>query len=259
MLSRDCRGARPTQPEGKLMSRRLRLGTALAATATTAALIAAPPMLASGVDATAAPAPGPGYDILFVRHAHTTYPVPEEELSPTGIVQAAALVERLADEPIRSVDSSIMLRAFQTADGVAADHDVPVLADEDIREVEFDLDGIPQSQWTAHYLPILTQWLHGEERDNGFGAESYDDVQARWDRWWDDYVREHRNDKGAGVVVAHGGVLALMLPATCSNEVTAEFSLSHILANTGMVKAHLSPNGRLECTEWNGVAVPSAS
>ncbi|TNM36511.1 histidine phosphatase family protein [Nocardioides albidus] len=245
------------------MKTRSRLVAGLA----TLAVAAATPVVAGG-GAGADPQPhavGPGYDLLFVRHAHTTYPVPEQELSPLGIQQANTLVDFLADEDIRSVDSSIMVRTYQTADGVAADHDVPVLADEDIREVEFDLEGIPQAQWNAKIGPILASWLHGEERDNGFGGESYYDVQERWDRWWTQYVREHRDDKGTGVVVAHGAIFAIMLPTACTNEVTGDFALQNVQSNTGIVKAHLNPNGTLICTEWNvnpatgvGVPVPSA-
>jgi len=243
------------------MNRRIRLAAALAAT-----LVATP--LAVTAHAGAGPAPravAPGYDLLFVRHAHTHYPMPEQELSPLGIAQAATLVDHLHDEPIASVDSSIMVRTFQTADGVAADHDVPVVADEDIREVEFDLEGVPQEQWNARIGPILHAWLHGQQRDNGFGAESYDEVKERWDRWWTQYVREHRTDKGTGVVVAHGAIFALMLPEACTNEVTPEFALANIQRNTGIVRAHLNPDGTLICTAWNvdpatgvGVAVPSA-
>lgn len=236
--------------------------TRLAALAASIAVLATTPAVVA-LEAGAEPKPkagAPGYDILFVRHAHSTYPVPEEELSPTGIQQAQVLVDYLRDEPIASVDSSIMVRTYQTADGVAADHDVPVLADEDLREVELP------SKDPAVAGPILYTWLVlGQERDNGFGGESYDEVQVRWERWWTQYAREHRNDRGTGVVVAHGGIFALMLPETCTNEVTPEFSMANVPSNTGIVKAHLNPNGTLVCTEWNvnpatgvGVPVPSA-
>ena len=231
-------------------------------TATLATVIlAASPLVLIGNDADAGPAPKgthPGYDVLFVRHAHTTYPVPEEELSPRGIEQASALVDRFRSAPIRSVDSSIMVRAYQTADGVAADHDVPVLADEDIREVQFDLTGMSPAEQLSHYHDVMTAWLHGEERDNDFGGEGYDEVAERWNRWWETYVREHRSDKGAGVVVAHAAIFTLMLPETCSNQVDPDFAFEHGISNTGVIKAHLDPNGTLTCTEWDGVAMPSA-
>lgn len=204
--------------------------------------------------------PGAGYDILFVRHANSTYPQPEEELSPTGIEQAAALAEKLAAEPVNAVHTSMMLRAFQTGDNIASDHEVPVLADENIGEVKFKVPtDLPPAEQLEHYNTIMELWLNGHERDNDFGGEGYHAIEARWNTWWDGFTRQHHNDRGTAVVVAHGGIYGLMLPATCSNEITTEFALSNPLANTGMVKARLHPNGTLTCSEWNGVPIPSAS
>ncbi|TNM50234.1 histidine phosphatase family protein [Nocardioides albidus] len=237
------------------MNRRIRASLV----ATTAAVLAITPFL-TGAQAGAKPTPaGPGYDLLFVRHAHTNYPVPEQELSATGIQQATALANALHDAPIESVDTSMMVRSFQTGDNVAADHDLPVRADEAISEVAFNLADVPPAQQLQKVGEMMGAWLGGQQRANGFGGESYDEVVARWTPWWEQYVREHRNDRGTGVVVAHGALLALMLQRTCANEVTPAFALQNGLANTGIVKAHLSPNGTLTCTEWNGVAIPSAS
>lgn len=201
----------------------------------------------------------PGYDILFVRHANTNYPVPEQELSSLGIQQASALAEKLRDDPIASVDTSMMVRSFQTGDNIAADHDLPVQADEAISEVTFNLNHVPAAEQHARVLDIMLQWLEGKQRSNGFGAESYDDVVARWTPWWQEYVREHRKDQGTGVVVSHGALLGLMLQRTCANNVAPQFVVQNNLANTGMVRARLSPNGDLTCTEWNGVAIPAGS
>jgi broad specificity phosphatase PhoE len=153
----------------------------------------------------------------------------------------------------------MMVRAFQTGDNIATKHGLPVLADADINEVGYNFTSIPQDQVRTRSDEIKRNWLAGVERDNGFGGESYNEVAARWNGWWHDFVAGHRGDQGTAVVVAHGGIFSLMLPATCANEVTGEFSLANILDNTGMVKARLHPDGVLTCSEWNGVPVPSAS
>lgn len=255
------------------MSRRLRLHAALAAAATvlvslplvTGSVAAAQPDGSSSVSwpigsGSTAVDPSAGYDILFVRHGHATYPQPEEELSPLGIEQAAALAEKLEDAPVNAVHTSMMLRAFQTGDNVASDHNVPVLADKNLREIAFHApDEVPPAERTAYFSNIVRQWVDGEERDNDFGGEAYRAIEARWNTWWEGFLRQHRNDRGTAVVVAHGGVFGVMLPATCSNEITADFAVSNPLDNTGMVKARLHPNGTLTCSEWNGVAVPSES
>lgn len=224
----------------KRRTRLLALGASLAVLATT-------PLVAAHAAGTE-PEPradGPGYEILFVRHGHSTYPAPEEELSPTGIQQADKLVDFLDEKKIASVDSSIMVRTYQTADGVAADHDLPVLADEDIREVELP------SKDPAVVGRILASWVTDPaSRDNAFGGdENYHDVQERWKPWWARYVREHRNDRGTGVVVAHGGIFGLMLPETCANKPSLPFP-DQFPGNTEMIKARLKPDGSLVCTAW---------
>lgn len=242
------------------MNRRFRLLTAAAAAA--GAVLAGMPLVADAkatVEPSSRSQPARGYDVLFVRHAASDYIPPEEALNAAGIQQAVTLADALSDESVNSVYTSMMVRAFQTGDNVAKDHGLPVLADADINEIGYDFTGVPADQQARYADEIKRTWLAGRERDNGFGGESYNQLAARWNDWWDDFVAERRGDRGAAVVVAHGGIFAVMLPATCANEVTGEFSLAHVLRNTGMVRARLRPNGTLVCSEWNGVPVPSAS
>ncbi|MEQ6901572.1 histidine phosphatase family protein [Nocardioides sp. YIM 152588] len=239
------------------MHRRIR---PLAVLAATLPLIAAGTLTASDAAVATgdrAPRPENGYTLLFVRHAATDYSPPEEELNAEGIEQAAALAEALHDEPIDAVYTSMMVRAFQTGDDVAADHDLPLIADAGISEVGFDVEAFPEDVNPQLYLyEILTKWLNGVDRDQGFGGESYDEVAARWGEWWASVVAEHRNDRGTGVVVAHGAVLGLMLPATCATPVPAEFALRHPLPNTGIIEARLERNGTLTCLTWDGTPLP---
>ncbi|WP_141015278.1 histidine phosphatase family protein [Nocardioides sambongensis] len=237
------------------MKRRARL---LSAAVAAVAVVAIAP-LTDGGEAAAKPRPdhGRGYDVLFVRHAHTNYPQPEQELSARGIAEADALTERLADVPLDAVYTSMMVRSFQTGDGVAADHDLPVTADEDLSEVALDVSDVPPAQQAERYLGIISAWVHGEDRDQAYG-ESYQQVEHRWNDWWRGFVREHRGDDGTAMVVAHGGIYSLMLPETCANTVDPDFVMANQLDNTGMVRARLQPNGRLTCTEWNGVPIPGA-
>jgi broad specificity phosphatase PhoE len=198
-----------------------------------------------------------GYDVLFVRHAEAN--PPSGPLSDLGLTQAAALATLLHEDPVNAVDTSLLTRAFQTGAAVATDHGLALVADGRINEVTFDLTGVAPADINTVVGGRLSQWLNGEERDNGFGAESYDQVQERWGSWWEDFVAEHRKDRGEAVVVAHGALLLLMLPATCSNPIDPAFALSHGLLNTSIVKARLYQNGKLVCTDWAGTPIPSAT
>ncbi len=135
---------------------------------------------------------------------------------------------------------------------MATDHQLTITADARINEVGFNASALPQIG------AILAGWLNGQNRAQGYGGESFDQASARWGAWWYDFVRDHRNDRGGAVVVAHGALLMLMLPETCSNPVEPTFNLTHPLFNTAVVKATLQPNGTLTCTEWAGAPIPSA-
>lgn len=207
--------------------------------------------------AEAVPQPTPiGYDVIFVRHAQASPST--GPLSEVGLAQAAALAEDLHGEPVNAVYTSMLLRAFQTGAAVATDRNMPLVADERINEMAFDLTGVPPAEINQVIGDRLRQWLEGENRDEGFGGESFNELHVRWDEWWTSFVDEHHTDKGLAVVVTHGALLMLMLPETCSNPIEPDFVLDHGLANTAIVRARLHPNRTLSCSEWAGTPIPSA-
>jgi probable phosphoglycerate mutase len=222
------------------------------------ALLFATSFVASGPETAAAgPKPTPvGYDVLFVRHAEAN--PPDGPLSERGLSQAAALADILHDEPVNAVYTSMLQRAFQTGAAVASDHDLPLVADAHINEVEFDLTGVPPASIPGVVLERLRQWLEGENRDEGFGGESFNDIQSRWNEWWAGFVAEHHTDRGTAVVVAHGALLILMIPEICHNALDPDFVLGHPLVNTAIIQARLHPNGVLSCTQWAGTPIPTA-
>ena len=204
------------------------------------------------VDATTESRGGPkGHDVYFIRHAEAS--PADGPLSVNGLAQAEALRVLLHDQRIASVDTSMLTRAFQTGAAVASDHDLRITADERINEVGFVAAAVPQ-------IPtILSDWLNGRNRAEGYGGESFDQAAVRWQSWWHDYSRAHKDDRGTSVVVAHGALLLLMLPETCSNAIDPAFNLSHSLYNTAIIKATMAKNGKITCYEWAGAPVPSAT
>ena len=191
-----------------------------------------------------------------MRHAEAS--PADGPLSALGPTQASALATLLHDTPVEAVDTSMPTCAFPTGAAVATDHGLTLTADARVNEVTFDLTGVAPNDINAVVGQRLLLWLQGRERSNGFGAESLDDVSTRFDEWWHGYVAQHRKDRGTDVVVAHGALLILMLPEICSNDLEPTCVLGHSLLTTSIVKARLTPNGTLTCTEWAGTPVPSA-
>lgn len=79
--------------------------------------------------------------LIVVRHGQTACNVDqiwhgwdECELTEAGLAQARAAAERLASEPIAAVYSSPSRRALQTAEAVAARHDLTPETDPRLRE-----------------------------------------------------------------------------------------------------------------------------
>jgi probable phosphoglycerate mutase len=81
--------------------------------------------------------------ILLARHGETQWNLErrwqgwaDPPLNDTGRAQAQALAEQLRDTPFDAVYTSDLRRAHETAEIVAAPHDVPVVADQGLREID---------------------------------------------------------------------------------------------------------------------------
>jgi probable phosphoglycerate mutase len=81
--------------------------------------------------------------ILLARHGETQWNLErrwqgwaDPPLNDTGRAQAQALAEQLRDTPFDAVYTSDLRRAHETAEIVAAPHDVPVIADQGLREID---------------------------------------------------------------------------------------------------------------------------
>ena len=89
-------------------------------------------------------------NLLLIRHAlpnrvELLEGRADPPLSPEGERQAALLAEWLEHEPIHAVYASHLLRAQQTAEPIAAAHNLPIVTEPDI--AEFDRDA-------SSYIPF---------------------------------------------------------------------------------------------------------
>lgn len=217
---------------------------------------------AASLAAAAESTPGESLQIWFVRHAEgeinvATLPhsVPDGgigyPLTQQGVEQANALAQTLASTPITTIYTSTDLRAIQTADAVAFRHGLtlslaPEAAEinlgvkrdvEDVREVYGEL----ARKWTVEKD---LAFRHGE-------GESFMEAQRRFLPFVRELMNRHADDTGVVLVVAHGALLAFMVPVLAGN-VPADFAMRHPLTSASIIKTELR-DGRLFCTEWVGV------
>ena len=153
--------------------------------------------------------------LLFIRHAETDLAGTfcghtDPSLNDPGRAQVEALVARLGDETFDVVFSSDMARACQTADAIAAAHDVARVTRSDLREFYFGeweglrwaeieaRDPLFTAHWVAEYpavpVPGGEPFASFRERVLGAVAELLQD-----ERW------------GSAAVVTHAGVMRVVL------------------------------------------------
>jgi probable phosphoglycerate mutase len=138
----------------------------------------------------------------FLRHGQTEcnarriFQGASEPLSALGSSQAVRAADRLADEPIRSIVSSSMLRALTTARTVSARHGLDPLVHDDLRERHFgDLIGTSSAELDWDCAPAhgetLSQFVERKRAGLAFALAQ----------------------PGPVLVVAHGGSLLVLCAA----------------------------------------------
>jgi len=213
--------------------------------------------------ATAAEPEGQSLQIWFVRHAESeinvaTRPhlVPDGgvsyPLTQQGVEEANALSQALASTPITTVYSSTYLRAIQTADAIAFRHDLAVALVPEAVEINLGLKSDVEDPREV-YVELARKWI--TEKDLAYrhaDGENFAEAQRRFLPFVRELMNRHADDTGVVIVVAHGALLAFMVPVLAGN-VPADFALRHPLGDTSVIKTELR-DGRLLCTEWAGVA-----
>jgi broad specificity phosphatase PhoE len=147
--------------------------------------------------------------ILLVRHGETDWNLErrvqghsDRPLNATGLAQAAALVEELADERIDAVYASDLVRALETARGVAAARGLPVEALPELREKDFgSWEGLTDTEIRDRF----PQALIGPWGD----AETSEELAARVLAALRRIAAAHPG--GRVLVVTHGGPVRAVL------------------------------------------------
>jgi broad specificity phosphatase PhoE len=111
--------------------------------------------------------------ILLARHGETDWNRDgrfqgwaDPPLNKTGRQQARALAEQLADVPFDAAYSSDLRRAYETALIVAEPHQVPVVSDRGLREIDV-------GSWSGLTWPEITARFPGAEHHDGETREEH--------------------------------------------------------------------------------------
>ena len=127
----------------------------------------------------------------------------DRELSEVGIRQAEQIATLLRDEDIEAVYASDLRRARQTAELISQPHNLPVMIEENIRELNHGaLEGLTFNEIKENYAEFLTRWRSVPAEIQIPGGERLVDVAERaWDGL--NRIAERHRDARSIVVVSH--------------------------------------------------------
>ncbi len=185
--------------------------------------------------------------IIAVRHGETEWNVNARmqghldiALNDTGRWQAERVAQALADEPITTIYASDLLRAFDTAQMISRELNVPVQSDTGLRERHFgDFQGRTLAELEAALPDQAMLW---RTRDPDFapgGGESLVQFRSRVLSTTEKLVARHPGELVA--LVAHGGVLDVLYRAATRIELQAPRSWS--LGNASINRLLWTPDG----------------
>lgn len=199
--------------------------------------------------------------LLFARHGESEANVQRvisnrdlpHRLTATGVAQAEALADLLAEQSVEMIWASPIVRAQETAAIVGRRLGLPVVTTSALREFDCGrMEGRGDAAaWAAHHA-VTQAWDEAQEYGRRIepDGESYEDMKARFLPFVSSLTAEHAHLDGAILLISHGAVLHLMLPLLLAN-VDRAFTREHPLANCALVTAY-PHHGQITCVDWAG-------
>lgn len=147
--------------------------------------------------------------LILVRHGETIW---NEEgriqgftnigLSERGKEQIKKVAQALSKERVTAIYSSPLKRAMDTAEAIAQFHDLEVIPDPDLREINVgDLEGLSLEELRNNHSDFLEEWKEGKGSLSMPGGESLEEVQERAWRAIQRITVKH--PEGVVIVVSH--------------------------------------------------------
>ena len=155
--------------------------------------------------------------VILVRHGETLWNLEmkyqghcDVALTEKGVAQAMLAAQRLADENISAVYASDLSRALKTAECIGAQHNLPVVAIPELREINFgEWEGLTyegiNNQWSDTMANLFT---HPDDVQIP-GGETFRAVKERATLALTKLVEKHPNQ--TIVIVSHGGTIRTLL------------------------------------------------
>ena len=180
----------------------------------------------------------------------------DRDLSEVGLRQAEALAVLLRGEKIGAVYASDLKRARRTAEVIGQPHNLPVLIEKKIRELDHGkLEGLTFNEIKANYGDFLTRWRTEPAELQVPGGERLIDVAERAWSGLNQIVERHA-DADNIVVVSHNfpivGIVCRITGTHLNNY--RDFHLDPC----GISRLHRDDAGRWQVAQVNGKQYPAS-
>lgn len=160
--------------------------------------------------------------IVLVRHGATDWNLQgrcqgaaDRDLSEVGVRQAAQTASLFRSEKIHAIYSSNLRRARQTAELISQPHNLPVLIEDDVRELDHgELEGLTFNEIKHNYADFLVRWRREPAEIRVPGGERLADVAERAWNGLSQIVERHPEAESILVVSHNFPILGIVCRVT---------------------------------------------
>ena len=160
--------------------------------------------------------------VVLVRHGATDWNLQgrcqgstDRDLSEVGLRQAAQTSALLSGEQFHAIYSSNLRRARQTAEVLSQPHNLPVMIEDGVRELDHgDLEGLTFNEIKNNYAEFLTRWRSEPGELRVPGGERLSDVASRAWQGLNEIIRRHRGAPAVLVVSHNFPILGILCRIT---------------------------------------------
>lgn len=153
-------------------------------------------------------------ELYIVRHGKTLWNAEgrlqghsDIALNDEGRQMAKALGERLADIPFDKIYSSPLSRAYETAELIRGDRDIPIIKDSRLMEISFgDMEGITVDEWFDEKSPYRFFIAEPEKYTAPKNGESLEAVMKRSRNFLQTEIEPLEGSADRIMIVAHGAL-----------------------------------------------------
>jgi len=193
--------------------------------------------------------------IVFVRHGQTVFNTEsryqghtDAVLSELGRLQADRVAGRLKNENTAAVYASDLGRAMETAEAIAAFHNLPVQTDDRLRECAFgDWEGLSVDEIAERYPELFADYRRDSIKHRAPKGERLEELQERVVQAVNSIAEKHPEE--TVVAVVHAGPIRAFLCHALGAPLEAFRNLR--LDNCGITTFSLNAEGRWFLEAYN--------